>query len=59
MGTWTGIASQPLEEQAERRAAEALRVGDIGLPGSLFCHRQEKMDLQPLHREGVVAISPC
>lgn len=50
MGRWTGIAFQPLEEKAERRTAEALRVRDIGVPGSLFCHRLEKMDLQPLHR---------
>lgn len=48
-GRRTGTASQPVEGKTESCAAEALGMGDIGVPASLFCHTDEKMDLQPLH----------
>lgn len=58
MGRRAGTVSQPLEGQAERCAAEALGVGDIGVPASLFCHTdRRKWTCDPSGEEGAAAAS--
>lgn len=46
-----GDSFQPLEGKVERCAAEALRVGDIGVPASFFCHTDQRKCTYSLSRE--------
>lgn len=47
---------QPLEGKVERCAAEALRVGDAGVPASFFCHTdQRKRTFSLSWEEGAVS----
>lgn len=57
-GRRTGTAFQPLEGKAERCATEALGMGDIGVPASLFCHTDKrKWTCSPSTEKGAVAVS--
>lgn len=57
-GRRTGTAAQPLQGKAERGAAEALGVGDAGVPASPFCHTDKrKGTCSPFTEEGAVAVS--
>lgn len=57
-GRRTGTASQPVEGKTESCAAEALGMGDIEVPASLFCHTDKrKWTCSPSMEEGAAAVS--